>query len=88
MERDRSLLSQSVPAQHIGATLGISSAIESFCGIVAPPVVGLLVTAGYDDSAGALIAAFANLLGLAVLVYMRYAGLFVASSAVLKKKLN
>jgi hypothetical protein len=46
------------------------------------------VTAGYDDAAGALIAAFANLLGLAVLVYMRYAGLFVASSAVLKKKLN
>ena len=65
-----------------------SSAIESFCGIVAPPVVGALTAAGYGDSAGALIAAFANFLGLAGLVYMRAAGLYATTSTQVEKKLK
>eukprot|EP01051_Picozoa_sp_SAG22_P017098 SAG22_NODE_2559_length_2444_cov_1.907036_2_plen_188_part_00 len=58
-----SLLSQAAPPQHLGAAMGAAAAVESLCGIVAPPVVGWLTSeagGNWGDMAGALLAAGSN----------------------------
>lgn len=70
-----SLLSQAVSADQVGATMGMTSALESFCGIVAPPIVGWLTeSAKVGESAGALVAAGSNGVACMLLFYLRAKG--------------
>ena len=62
-----SLLTQAAPAGEAGRVLGLSSALENLCGIVAPPCVGVLFEA-YGDAAGALVAAGFNVAALSIVL--------------------
>jgi hypothetical protein len=58
-----SLLSQAVAIDEVGGVLGLASAIESACGVLVPPLAGLLFEK-YGDAAGALVAAASTAAGL------------------------
>ena len=76
------LLTQAAPSGQAGRVVGLSSALENVCGIVAPPCVGLLFEA-YGDAAGALVAAGFNVVALSIVVggVAATAGLAAGASA-------
>ena len=66
---------------HRSHVAGLAAALESLCGIIAPPFVGwLTATTDLGDSAGALTGAASNGVACALLFKLRAAGLLTLTS--------